>query len=62
MHEGVTAGVIVTELLSRLDKNNTRIQMEVETVYDISYQGLIFKKVPYQGLTFKTDTLPGTDF
>ena len=52
MHEGVTAGVIVTELLSRLDKNNTRIQMEVETVYDISYQGLTLKK----------STLPGTNF
>ena len=62
MHEGVTAEVIVTEFLSRLDKNNTRNPDGSWNCIWYILPGTDFIKVPYQGLTFKTDTLPGTDF
>ena len=52
MNEGVTAEVIVTEFLSRLNKNNTRNP-------DGSWN-CIWYILP--GTDFKKSTLPGTDF
>ena len=52
MNEGVTAEVIVTEFLSRLNKNNTRNP-------DGSWN-CIWYILP--GTDFKKSTLPGTNF